>query len=106
MNRKERRAGASSNINLKNELSAAIKKQQSGMLREAERDYRKILQLQPNHQDALHLLGICLGQQGKNKEAEELIKKAISINQNNPQFYANIAVIYKNMGRPDEVMEN
>jgi Flp pilus assembly protein TadD len=52
-------------------LAAAMRHQQAGRLRAAERIYREILAVDPNQPDALHLLGVTSHQMGKHEVAVE-----------------------------------
>jgi tetratricopeptide (TPR) repeat protein len=63
---------------------------QAGRLNEAEGLYRQILALDPNHPDALHLLGVIAYQGGRNDLALELIGKAIARNDRVANFHCNI----------------
>jgi Flp pilus assembly protein TadD len=69
-----------SNPSIQDALATAMQHQQAGRLREAEVIYRQILVAQPNHPDALHLLGIIAFQSGRSNDAEELIRRAIAAN--------------------------
>jgi protein O-GlcNAc transferase len=53
---------------------------QRGMLAEAEKFYAAILDVRPDHFDALRLLGILRQQQGDNAEAMRLISAALRLN--------------------------
>src|ERR1700730_15811394 len=53
---------------------------QAGRLSEAEQMYRQILKDQPNHSDALHLLGVMHDQRGDHAEAVRHIDAALTIN--------------------------
>jgi Tfp pilus assembly protein PilF len=46
-------------------LQLGLVHQQSGRLHEAEAGYREILEREPRHPDALHLLGVIAQQQGQ-----------------------------------------
>ena len=46
-------------------LQLAVQHHQAGRLAEAELLYRQILAAQPNHADALHLLGVMAQQVGR-----------------------------------------
>jgi protein O-GlcNAc transferase len=59
-------------------LALAISHHQAGRLAQAEELYKLILQTNPNHPDALHLLGMVLAQTGRAPEGIELIHKAIA----------------------------
>jgi tetratricopeptide (TPR) repeat protein len=58
-------------------LQCGVKHHQAGHAAEAEACYRRVLAAQPNHADALHLLGIIAHQTGRNDLAVELIRLAI-----------------------------
>jgi len=72
-------------------LKRAMAHHQRGKLRQAEAGYRKILRASPTHPDALHLLGVAAGQEGKYDLALQLIDQAI---QYNPGY----AAAWKNRG--------
>ncbi len=80
---------ASSDIN--SELAKAVQYHQSGQLRKAEEIYKRILEVNPNHSDSLHLLGVIAHQVGKIDMAVGLINKAIQHNPGNPIYYNNLA---------------
>ena len=61
-------------------FNAAVAHHQTGALIEAERQYRHILTLAPNHADSLHNLGLIALQGGNATSAVELIGKAIAAN--------------------------
>ncbi|MCA9109289.1 MAG: tetratricopeptide repeat protein, partial [Planctomycetaceae bacterium] len=66
----------SSSTNL---LNVAIEHHRSGRLVEAERVYREILSREPNHADAMQLLGTLADQCGHHQQGVELISRAIQI---------------------------
>src|SRR5260370_4812522 len=53
---------------------------EAGRFREAERSFRRLLEIQPNHFEALHFLGIVCSQQGNYAEALRHIHLALRIN--------------------------
>lgn len=59
------------------ELRKALQYHESGQLEKANRIYDKILKVNPNHPDSLHLKGFLAHQLGKNDTVIELISKAI-----------------------------
>jgi|SRR3989304_10219372 len=79
---------------------------QAGRLPEAEAIYRQILQLAPNHPDALHLLGLIASQAGKSETAVGLINRSISANPFDPFFAttsgmrSRIKASWTRLGRP------
>jgi len=68
----------------------------------AESTFHQILRDFPNNPDALHLLGVTLGQQKKNDKALEYIKKAIRANPKNPVYHNNIGRLYLNLKQYEE----
>ena len=71
------------------EFQSALALHQGGQLAEAQVLYEKILRKQPNHFDALHLLGVIFYQTRQLERAVELIGSAIKINPNNAASYSN-----------------
>jgi tetratricopeptide (TPR) repeat protein len=82
----------------------ALGHHEAGRLAEAERIYRHILAVQPDHADALHLLGAMAHQLGKHDAAVELITKAIAILPNFAGSHFNLGNALKAMGRVDEAI--
>ena len=85
-------------------LKQAINLHQAGRLQQAEDGYRKILQENPKHCDALHLLGVITHQRGDHDTAASLIQKAISCSPGNPTFYFNLASVYKAQGNLEQAV--
>lgn len=72
------------------ELDQALAHHQAGRLEEAEALYREILAQQPDHADALHLLGVMALQSGQPKEAVALIERAIDIDGQVADYHNNL----------------
>ncbi len=85
-------------------LAEGLKHQQAGRLAEAEACYRRVLAGQPDHADALHLLGVIAHQVGRHDLAVELIRQAIKRDGRNPVYFSNLGVALKAQGRLDEVV--
>jgi tetratricopeptide (TPR) repeat protein len=79
-------------VQIRELLSGAIRLHQNNRLLEAEKRYRRILQVEPNHTEALHLLGVISYQEGHYQQAVELISKAIGNTSNNPIFHNNLGL--------------
>ena len=79
---------------------------QQGRLAEAKSMFESLLQLNPGHFDALHLLGLIEGQSGNAKAAADLIAKAITINPNVAAFYFSHANALEELGRPEDAVAN
>jgi len=107
MNRKQRRADAKAGIRADpagEALSAALHHHQSGRLEQAATLYSKILEADPRHADANHLLGVIAFQLGRNEVAVELIGMAIAANRSNPAFHSNLGNALNGMGRADDAL--
>ena len=87
-----------------NLFAEALRHHHAGRLNEAERLYRQILQINPRHADAIHLLGVIAHQVGRNDVAVELIGKAIGINEAEPIYHINLANALKNLARLDDAV--
>jgi len=77
---------------------------QQGKLADAERIYEEVLQRQPNHFDALHLLGVIARQTGRPERAVELIRKAIGLNAKVAAAHSNLGNALKNLKRLEEAL--
>jgi predicted O-linked N-acetylglucosamine transferase (SPINDLY family) len=80
-------------------LQEAIEHHQSGRLPQAETLYQKILQVEPKHPEALHLLGVIAHQTGRNETAVELIGKAIKVDPSIPYYYSNLGSALQAQGK-------
>jgi protein O-GlcNAc transferase len=79
----------------------ALQHHRAGRLADAEALYRQILAIQPNHADALHLLGVIAHQVGRHDLAVEWIRQAIVFNPMNPVAHSNFGEACRAMGRLD-----
>jgi tetratricopeptide (TPR) repeat protein len=82
----------------------AVQHHSQGRLQESETLLRQILQAQPVHAHALHLLGLIAHQAGKQETAIELIGKAIASNGNVALFHVNLCGICRKAGRIAEAI--
>ena len=77
--------------NVRELLGLALQSHRAGRLAEAEGIYRRILQTDARHADALHLLGVLSHQSGRHESAVDLIRAAIAQNDRVPAFHKNLA---------------
>ena len=82
-------------VNPKIAFEQAARFQAAGQLPQAENILRQILQVQPRHPLALHLLGVIAHQSGKTDLAIDLLGKAIESNPNIARFHANLGEMYR-----------
>jgi tetratricopeptide (TPR) repeat protein len=78
----------------------------AGRLADAEKGYRQVLMQNPNHADALHLLGVIAAQTGKPQVAIDWIHRAIAIDPNQAMFHMNLANALVESGRREEAAES
>jgi predicted TPR repeat methyltransferase len=74
----------------------------AGRLEEAQAGYRKVLQLQPEHADALHMLGVIAYQGGQHDEALSLILRAGKLMPPNAGVYTNLGNVLQARGQLEE----
>ncbi len=87
---------------LSRHLQNGIRLHQAGQVQEAARAYQKILESNPDHADANHLLGVLVGQNGNPTRAVAMISKAIKADRNQPIYHNNLGNMLKNAGRLDD----
>lgn len=75
-------------------------------LRQASELYENILQLKPDHFDALQLLGAILAQTSEKEKALELISHALEIDQTNPVVFNNHGNVLNELKRYDEAIDS
>ncbi len=83
-------------------FGAALRYHQGGRFIEAERLYKQVLQADPRHIDALHLIGVLAHQTGRQEEAVRAIARAIAENPRIPAFHNNLGNALKALCRWDE----
>ena len=77
---------------------------QQGNFPEAQVIYEQVLLIQPNHFDALQLLGVLFAQVKKYPQAVEFLSKALEINPNHAGAYSNRGNALKELSRFDEAL--
>lgn len=74
----------------------------AGRLDEARAGYEQVLADDPEHPDALHLLGVLQAQQGRQAEAHALISRAVAVRPAEAMFRNNLGNVAIELGRFDE----
>lgn len=80
-------------------LQHAVELHQQGKLPQAQAFYNKVLQIQPYHFEALHLLGIAASQSGQTLKAVDLIARAIKINPDHAPAHINHGLALQALNR-------
>ena len=111
MNRKQRRAAEAQakrsgapDPRAARLFAAGLAHHQAGRLGEAETLYRETLAAQPDHADALHLLGVIASQVGRHDVAVDLIGRAIAHGGDPSHFHANLGLALAGLKRFDEAL--
>ena len=85
-------------------LAQAIRQQRAGNLSGAEGMVREVLRSQPNHPDALHLLGVLARQTGRAELAIESLAKALVQRTHDPAFHFKLAEALRERGQLDQAI--
>ncbi|WP_292107097.1 GNAT family N-acetyltransferase [Mesorhizobium sp.] len=85
-------------------LSVAARLHQAGNLAEAEKIYRKILDVEPRHFDVRYLLGVIFLQQRRYGEAEQQINQAIEIRPDVPAGHYNRGLALAKLDRIEDAL--
>ena len=85
-------------------LGAAVKCHQGGNLPEAEKLYCQILQSNPLHTDALHLLGVLAHQVGRNEIAVDYISRALQVRPFFAEAHFNLGIVFKAQKKLDQAV--
>ena len=78
---------------------------QAGRLSEAARLYETVLEQQPDHAEAAHLLGLVAYRSGRFDEACELIRRAIRADGSQSTYHFNLGVVSQRKGAVAEAEE-
>ncbi len=84
------------------QLAAALAHHRAGRAAEAEATYRALIAAQPDHADALNLLGVLRLQAGAAAEAEALIERAVTARPEVADYRNNHGEALRTLGRLDE----
>ena len=80
-------------------LQRGVAAHKAGRLRAAEADYRTLLKTEPDHGDALHLLGVLLHQQGESGKGIRLLARSLEKVPDNAVFQRDLAQVLFEMGK-------
>jgi protein O-GlcNAc transferase len=91
-------------LTIEQAMQLAVRNHQAGKLAQAEEIYRRVLAQQPNHADALHMLGVIAHQMGRLDAAIELIQQAIRLRSDSPDAHYNLGNALGESSRFDEAI--
>lgn len=89
-----------------NQIEQAVALYQAGNFEGARVIYEKVLQQEPNHHDALHLLGLVYFSLKNYQQALIFIAKAISNYSNQASFHSNLGSVLHKLDRNSEALES
>ena len=85
------------NLTTKETFTLAVQHQQKNNLRVAEKLYKEILKINPNHANTYNNLGSVLKKLGESRKAISYFQKTIQINPNHADAHYNLGVVYKEL---------
>jgi predicted TPR repeat methyltransferase len=89
-------------VTLDEAMSIAIVFQKHGQLDDAADVYRRVLELWPDHVDALHFSGVLAHQRGQSDAGLALVDRSLELNADQPDCYNNRGIILKALHREEE----
>ncbi len=91
-------------IDLEHSLDAALAQHEAGHLDAAEAGYRTVLQHDPDHPDALNLLGLILQQRGDLQGSMTLLSRALELDPDFPEALTNLARVQRFTQQPGKAV--
>jgi protein O-GlcNAc transferase len=91
-------------FNAQQPIDVAFQHHAAGRLTEAEGIYQQVLQSDPKHPEALHMLGVLAHQTGENDRALDLIGKALTVKPQYESAYVNQGIVLQDLNRLDEAV--
>ena len=85
-------------------LAAALEHRRAGQLPQAEQICREILSVDPQHPQALNLLGVIALQAGEHQAALDCLSRAVAIKPHVAKYHNDLAAAYLNVRRLDEAL--
>lgn len=87
---------------VKSLLTEGIRHHQAARFKEAERCYRSLLEIDPNHSDGLHLLGLIAMRFSKFPQAEALVRRAHQSSPNSAPYLNSLGEVFRVQGKLDD----
>jgi len=91
-------------MTLQQQLESGRLHHKAGRLAEAEKIYRQVLVREPDHADALHLLGVVAIETGRPQMAVELIRRATAVCSTNAFYHSNLGNALTDLGQLDQAL--
>lgn len=85
---------------------SAVSQHRAGQLAQAESLYQQVLNANPKHADALHMLGVVYYQTDRAEQAVTLISQALAINPKNTDYLNHYALSLRAANQPDAAIKS
>jgi len=91
-------------VSLDEAISIAIRLQQNDQWVAAGEIYRSVLEVAPDHPDALHYSGVLAHQEGRSEQAVALIERSLELEPRRADWYSNLGVVLRDRLQLDEAI--
>jgi predicted TPR repeat methyltransferase len=91
-------------VSLDEAISIAIRLQQSDQWVAAGDIYRRILEVAPDHPDAVHYSGVLAHQEGRSEQAVTLIERSLELEPRRADWHSNLAIVLRDRLQLDEAI--
>jgi predicted TPR repeat methyltransferase len=82
-------------VSLDEAISIAIRFQQSDQWVAAGEIYRRVLEVAPDHPDAVHYSGVLAHQEGRSEQALTLIERSLELEPRRADWYSNLGIVLR-----------
>ena len=82
----------------------ALKLHENDRITDAEHAYRKILSVDPEHTESLHMLGVAIAQLGRVNEGIRLIRDSVERERDNSIYQSNLGEALRQIGKIDDAI--
>ena len=91
-------------LSLDEAMSIAVVLQQNEQLAAAEHIYRSILEVAPDHADALHFSGVLAHQQARSEQAVALIERSLELEPDRADWHSNLGIVLQDRLELDDAV--
>jgi predicted TPR repeat methyltransferase len=100
----EQRLGNDRALTLDEAVSVALALQQAEQWAAAEDVYGRILEVAPNHAEALHFSGVLAHQRGRTEDAVALIARSLELEPKRADWHSNLGIVLQDQLRLDDAI--
>jgi len=92
-------------LTLEEAVAFGIRLQQNDQLAEAREVYSRVLDVAPDHPQALHFAGVLAHQQGRSDDGIALIERSLAVAPDQADWHSNLGVVLQSAGRLDAAVD-